>query len=82
MAKHFIGMAGLHGCLPQTCDVYATAQDAAEALAQSHGRPKSWARYLAREGFAALDLKRDGNEYAEIIACDCNDPAVHSDSLD
>ena len=33
---HYIGMAGLHGYLPATCDVYDSVKSAAESLASIH----------------------------------------------
>ena len=77
---HYIGMAGLHGCLPQTCDVYDSQKDAAESLAQTHDLGKHRKAALARDGYLELNLHRDGNEYAEITACDCSEPSTHSDS--
>jgi hypothetical protein len=78
--KHFIGMAGLHGCLPQTCDVYATKGDAAQSLGDIHELSKNKIRLLRRAMYLELDLSKHGNEYCEIAECECDDPAVHSDS--
>lgn len=77
---HYIGMAGLHGCIPQTCDVYESQKSAAEGLAQIHDLGRNRRRALARDGYLELNLHRDGNEYAEITSCDCATPDVHSDS--
>lgn len=80
MAKtHYIGMAGLHGCLPQTCNVYATQKDAAESLASIHELGKSRTCQLVRDGYLELNLHRDGNEYCEITECNCDNPREHSD---
>ena len=77
---HYIGMAGLHGYLPQTCDVYESQKDAAESLAQIHELGRNRTRQLARDGYLELNCERDGNEYAEITECDCAEPHVHSNS--
>ena len=78
--KHFIGMAGLHGCLPQTCDVYDSIRDAADSLASIHDLGKRRTAMLRRDLYLELNLHRDGNEYAEIEECNCGDPSRHSDS--
>jgi hypothetical protein len=77
--KHYIGMAGISGCLPSTCDVYETRTAAARELATIHDRGKNWAKRLARDRYADL-RPEEGNEYAEIVECDCDTPEVHSDS--
>lgn len=77
---HFIGMAGLHGYLPQTCDVYESQAQAAESLALIHDLGKRRTAQLKRDGYLELNLHRDGNEYAEIEECSCGDPSQHSDS--
>lgn len=90
--KHFIGMAGLHGCIPNFCDVYATFDDAVESLCQVHdlGPRSRFRRELKKFGYVELRLNDEkiggivleghGNEYAEIIECECDEPWVHSDS--
>ena len=97
--KHYIGMAGLRGCLPQTCDVYAEFDDAVDSLCLIHdlGIYSKFRKELKRDGFVELHLHDwqtlnkngvpfgpvypgHGNEYAEIIECDCNEPWIHSDS--
>lgn len=78
--KHYIGMAGLHGCLPQTCDVYATYKSAVESLASLHELGKKRTRELSRDGYLELNLHRDGNEYCEVTECTCSNPREHSDS--
>lgn len=90
--KHFIGMAGLHGYIPNYCDVYATFDDAVEGLCQIHdlGPRSRFRRELKKFGYVELRLhskqinggfwvEGHGNEYAEIIECECAEPWVHSD---
>ena len=79
MAKHYIGMAGLRGCLPQTCSSYETHKDAVEGLASIHELGRNRRRELARNDYLELNLHRDGNEYAEITECDCDKPDDHND---
>ena len=80
MPRHWIGMAGLHGCLPNTCASYDTKRAAAEGLAALHDSPRGVLTSLLRDGYAELNLKRDGNEYAEITACTCDTPSDHDDA--
>jgi len=77
--RHYIVMAGLHGCLPATCDVCETAKQAAESLAFTHELSRSKTRRLQRDYYLELNLEKDGNEYAEITECDCTDPSTHMD---
>lgn len=76
---HYIAMGGLHGCLPSHCDVYETWQDAVTALVDQYELGKKRASVLRRNLSLELNSKRDGNEYVEIVECDCETPEVHSD---
>ncbi len=78
--RHYIAMAGLHGYLPNYCASHETYDDAVEDLATTHDLGQRRRRELKREGYLELNLKRDGNEYAEISECDCSDPACHNDN--
>lgn len=80
MGKHWIGMAGLSGCMPNYCGVYDTKCDAARSLATMHEEARGTFKRLMRDGYAALDLARDGNEYAEMIDCSCTTPEVHEEA--
>ncbi len=77
---HYIGMAGIHGCMPQTCDVYDSVKSAAESLASIHELGRNRRRKLQRDEYLELNIQRDGNEYAEITECSCDTPGIHSDS--
>lgn len=79
LKTHWIGMAGVHGCVPASCDVYDTARDAADSLADLHELGRTRRAALRRDLYLELDMGRDGNEYAEIVECDCADPSQHSD---
>jgi len=78
--KHYIGMAGIHGCIPATCDSYESYDSAVESLASLHELGRGRRQALKRDGYLELNMQRDGNEYAEISECECSDPGVHSDS--
>jgi hypothetical protein len=81
MAKHFIIMAGLHGCIPQYCashDTYAGAVEDGIALSDiCPSGPK--AREFRKNGYVELNIHRDGNEYMEIEECNCDTPEIHND---
>jgi hypothetical protein len=55
------------------------ARRTAEGLASIHELGRDRRRELARDGYIELNLHRDGNEYAEIVECDCDDPEQHDD---
>jgi hypothetical protein len=82
MPKHHIAMAGLHGCIPNYCDVFETRQGAVESLCQIHdlGPYSRFRKELMKYGDTELNLHKHGNEYAEIVECECAEPWVHSDS--
>lgn len=80
MTTHYIGMAGLHGYLPNTCEVYTAYEDAVESLASLHELGKKRRAALKRDGSLELNIRRDGNEYIEITDCQCATPEEHSDS--
>lgn len=67
--SHFHGYAGLHGCTPNLAEVYDSAADAVESLSQIHDLGRNRRRELARDLTLELNLKRDGNEYVEIVEC-------------
>lgn len=81
MAKrHYIGMAGLHGCMPSCCGSYDSVEDAAAELAALHDYAPNgrWERELRNSHYNDIPTSR-GNEYAEIIPCDCDNPSGHND---
>ena len=77
---HYVGMAGLHGCLPNYCNSYDSYQDAVEDLASLHELGKGRKGQLKKNGYLELNLHRDGNEYCEIEECNCEDPECHNDN--
>lgn len=82
MSKHYIAMAGLHGCLPNYCEPFRTKRAAIESLIDVHDVPRYGrvARELrSRVGYAELSLPLHGNEYAEIAVCECDNPGQHSE---
>lgn len=62
----WVGMAGLHGYMPNVCDDYETYEDAVEGMAQLHDLGRDRKRKLKRDGYLELNLERDGNEYISI----------------
>ena len=78
MAKHYIGMSGLNGYLPQFITVGPTRTAVAEALASLHERGKNWQASLVRNWYAEL-RQQDGAEYAEIVECACDTPTDHEE---
>ena len=76
---HYIAMSGSHGCLPDHCEIYETRDGAIEDLASLFGLGRRRIATLKRYGSLELG-RRDGAEYCEVTQCDCDDPAVHSDS--
>ena len=84
---HFIAMAGLHGYMPQCCEAMPTLEDAVYYLAEIHelgkGRIKKlWDGLYLELNFRPTNpiIRDDGNEYCEIIECDCSEPSDHCDS--
>lgn len=83
---HYIYMAGMHGYLPNVCDVAGTLDDAVDSLAQIHELGRTRRERLKRERYLELHLygegilPDDGNEYCEITECTCDNPSIHSDS--
>ncbi len=77
---HYIAMAGLHGCMPNTCFAHESYDNAVDDLATTHGLGAKRRAALKRDGYLELNFKRDGNEYAEIVECDCATPDVHNDN--
>jgi len=79
MKTHYIAMAGIHGCLPQYCSTHDNYNNAVEDLAQLHELGKNRTKELKKDGYLELNMKKDGNEYCEIIECDCKTPESHND---
>jgi len=79
MKAHYIAMAGLSGCLPNYCQGHETYGAAVEDLAAMHELGKKRRQALKRDGYLMLNIKRDGNEYAEVTECGCDDASQHND---
>jgi hypothetical protein len=77
---HIIAMAGIHGCMPNVCEVYESVGDAVEAMADLHELGRDRTRKLRRDCYLELNCARDGNEYIEITACECDTPGDHTES--
>ena len=76
---HYIACGGLHGCICTHSQAYDDYSDAVNDLANTYDLQKAEVERLAEEGYIYLSLQRDGNEYCEIIECDCEDPTTHDD---
>ena len=79
MKKHYIAMAGLNGCLPQTCCVHGSYKDAVNDMANLHDLNRTKKAKLRKYGYLELNPYEDGNGYIEITACTCNNPEQHND---
>lgn len=79
MTTHIIAMAGIHGCMPNVCEVYESVADAVDSMAQIHELGRDRTRRLRRDCYLELNCKRDGNEYIAITACNCAHPEEHSE---
>ena len=79
MSRHYIGCAGLHECMSAYCASYENYADAVADLAQLHELGKGRTRELAKNGYLELNLHKDGNEYCEIIECNCKSPEDHQE---
>ena len=77
--KHFIALAGLHGCMPQCCHAHTDYDSAVEDLALIHDLGRDPRRELKRTGSLELNIRRYGNEYCEIVECACATPEVHNE---
>jgi hypothetical protein len=76
---HYIAMGGLHGYLPNFCCALEEYEDAVQTIVQIHELGRNRERQLREDSYIELNLKRDGNEYAEIVSCDCDTPEIHND---
>jgi hypothetical protein len=76
---HFIAEAGLYGCLPNYCQFHDTYQAAVDDLAALHELGRDRKRILKRDGYLDLNIKRDGNEYAAVVACNCGNIEQHKE---
>ena len=75
---HYVGMAGLHGYMPQYVGSFESHELDVESISQVHELGKRRTAELRRDGYIELNLHRDGNEYCEISECDCNDIDSHN----
>lgn len=77
---HWVGMAGLHGYMPNYTTVGETRGDVAEDLGFIHELSGRKIKQMRRDNYLELDLYTHGNEYCEIVVCDCGqDISSHDD---
>lgn len=77
--RHFIGMSGNHGCLPDFVRVYSTRREAVEVLADMFELGRTRKAALSHDSYLDLSLGRDGAEYCEVVECDCAKPWEHGE---
>ena len=85
--EHYIAMSGNHGCLPDHCEVFETADDAVNDLVEIFELGRTRRATLARTWYlplipTAVEIRQDvcfGAEYCEIMSCGCATPSIHSD---
>ena len=80
MKTHYVGQIGLGGCIPNFCGVYATKKLAIDSLGRLSKLSRRQQVDLRKFGIAHL-RKDQGNEYAEIVECDCSEPGRHQDEM-
>jgi hypothetical protein len=86
--KHYIAMSGMHGCLPDHCEVFETREDAVSDLVFLFDLGRTRTARLRKESYlkltpSAVERRQDvdfGADYCEITECDCDNPSIHSDS--
>lgn len=81
MKSHFIAMAGMRGYMPNWIDVYPSKESAIDSILWLHEIEDSTEhkQELIEYGITDLDIHEHGNEYAEVIECNCPDPQEHSE---
>lgn len=80
---HYVGMAGLRGYMPNYVTVGETRGSVAEDLGFIHELSGRAIKRLRRDWWLDLDLYEYGNEYCEIVVCDCGkDISAHDDDND
>ena len=78
MPKHYIAMSGSYGCLPDRSEVYDNYFDAIGDLKELF--ELDGAQHVLLKARHYIDLPAgSGADYAEIVHCDCDNPAIHSD---
>jgi hypothetical protein len=80
VSKHYIGMNGSHGCLPDSCSVYKRFKHAVESLTDSLDLTDEQADDLRETGSAECNPGQ-GAEYCEIVACECKAPWTHDEMM-
>lgn len=76
---HYILMGGLHGCIPSHCQAHTCLANAVDEAVLIYELGKGRARTLYRDLYLELNPARDGNDYVEIVECNCDEPWVHSE---
>jgi hypothetical protein len=70
---HFHAIAGMHGYLPNLNEVHESIDEACDSITSVHELGRRRDKKLREDLYIELNLRRDGNEYAEVTACDEED---------
>lgn len=76
--KHYIGMNGSFGCLPDYCASYDSRQDAIADLTVNLDLTDEQIDALRCNGIVGCTPDQ-GAAYASITTCNCGEPEVHND---
>lgn len=76
---HYIGMAGLCCYMPNYTTVGDTRGAVADDLGRLHDLSQRRVNLLRRDMYCDLDLRKEGNEYCEIVRCECETPGDHTE---
>jgi hypothetical protein len=75
--KHYVGAAGLHGCMANYVTWNESYNLLVDDLASLHELSSKDRRELRKYGYLEMNLHKHGNEYAEISECHCGNPEEH-----
>ncbi len=90
LMTHYIAMSGIHGCLPDHCEVFETRADAVADLTSLFELGRVREARLRKNDYLELEVtlieaasgNSFGADYCEISSCNCATPEIHSDSGD
>lgn len=86
MSKHYVGTAGLIGCLPNLVMADTNRNILIDSMVDAHmgseGQLPRVKTQLRQDWYVEIDLHEFGNEYIEVGECDCGDIRNHFDEYD
>lgn len=87
-AKHYIGMSGMSGCLPDySSGACESEQEAIESVVFifdtfEDTETEALEKALKTEGIYYFENPRDaGADYAEVVECNCDNPQDHGEDI-